>query len=164
MRLLTQTAFGLAFLALSACGPKPEPAESAAAPNALMTALEITAADLAARDKELSDDKYEGRGPGTTAGEASAQWIADEMKRIGLEPGDDGSYFQTVEMVAQTVDPATSNLKITAGGKTMDLKLGPDAVYITKHQDQPTVSFADSDAVFVGYGVVAPEATPRRTG
>jgi Zn-dependent M28 family amino/carboxypeptidase len=61
-------------------------------------------------------------------------------------------------MVAQTVDPATSSLTISGPAKTWDLKLGPDAVFITKHQDKPTVSFAESDLVFVGYGVVAPEA------
>jgi Zn-dependent M28 family amino/carboxypeptidase len=149
---------------LAACGPtKTEEAAAPAAPAApvlgkIETSPEITAADLAARVKELSDDKYEGRGPGTVAGEAAAQWIADEMKRAGLEPGNpDGAYFQTVEMVAQTVDPATSSLKIAGPDKTWDLKLGPDAVFITKHQDKPTVSFENSDLVFVGYGVVAPE-------
>lgn len=149
---------------LAACGPKEEGA-APAAPTAgpalgkIETSPEITAADLAARVKELADDKYEGRGPGTVAGEASAQWIADEMKRAGLEPGNpNGTYFQTVEMVAQTVDPSTSSLTIAGPDKTWDLKLGPDAVFITKHQDKPTVTFTDSDLIFVGYGVVAPEA------
>ncbi len=164
MKLRAMAATGLMFLALAACGEKPK--EEAAAPATpagpagakLTTSSEITAADLAARVKELADDKYEGRGPGTVTGEASAQWIADEMKRAGLEPGNpDGGYFQTVEMVAQTVDPATSSLKVAGKDKTWDLKLGPDAVYITKKQDQPTVSFEASDLVFVGYGVVAPE-------
>jgi Zn-dependent M28 family amino/carboxypeptidase len=164
MRLPTLAASSLIFVALAACGQKEEPAAAAPAPAGpvgakLTTSPEITAADLAARVKELADDKYEGRGPGTPAGEASAQWIADEMKRAGLEPaGPDGTYFQTVEMIAQTVDPATSSLKIAGKDKTWDLKLGPEAVYITKKQDKPTVTFADSDLVFVGYGVNAPEA------
>ena len=154
MRLLTVAATAL--LALSACGEKPKTAE-APPPTApagpvgakLTTSPEITAADLAARDKELADDKYEGRGPGTATGEAAAQWIADEMKRVGVEPGNpDGTYFQTVEMVAQTVNPDTSSLKVAGKDKSWDLKLGPDAVYISKKQDQPTVSFADSDLVF----------------
>ena len=33
-------------------------------------------------------------GPAPVTGEAAAQWIADEMKRIGLKPGNHGSYFQ----------------------------------------------------------------------
>ena len=153
-------------IALAGCGPKEDPkAEIPATPTGpvgavLSTSPEILAADIGARIKELADDKYEGRGPGTPNGEAAADWIASEMKRIGLEPGNpDGTYFQIVKMVAQTVDPARSSLKITGPeNKTWDLKLGPDAVYITKDQKNTTVSFTDSDLVFVGYGVVAPEA------
>jgi Zn-dependent M28 family amino/carboxypeptidase len=157
----------VAALALAACSPKPAETPAAEAPAAeappvgakLTTSPDILGADIAARVKELADDKYQGRGPGTVAGEAAAQWIADEMKRAGLEPAVDGTYFQTVEMVAQTVNKDTSKLAIAGpDGKTFDYKLGPDAVYITKRQDVNTVSFADSDLVFVGYGVVAPEA------
>src|SRR5262245_5967367 len=120
MRLLALSAASLLALALNGCGP----AKEAAAPSP--TSPEITAADLAYRDKELADDKYEGRGPGTEAGEKAADWIAAEMKRIGLEPGNpDGTWFQTVKMVAQTVDPKTSSLKVAGGGKSWHLKLGP---------------------------------------
>ena len=163
---MAQWGFGLLVLALAvACAPGPGVAtQTEVRPDAtpigarLATSPGIVAADLAARVKELADDKYEGRGPGTVAGEAAAQWIADEMKRAGLEPAVNGSYFQGVEMVAKTVDKETSTLVINAGGKVIELKLGPDAVYVTKRQDQTTVSFNDSDLVFVGYGVVAPEA------
>ncbi|RYZ15313.1 MAG: M20/M25/M40 family metallo-hydrolase [Alphaproteobacteria bacterium] len=168
MRLLALSATSLLALALAGCNPvepkkaaDPAPAADAGAvTSTLTTSPEITAADLGARIKELSNDKYEGRGPGTVAGEKAADWIAAEMKRIGLEPGNpDGTYFQVVKMVQQTVDPATSSLKIAGpNNKTWDLKLGPDAVYGTKDQKNATVSFADSDLVFVGYGVVAPEA------
>src|SRR5262245_14363567 len=139
MRLLTLSAASLMFVALAGCGPKeeakaPEPAAPAAPAGPvgakLTTSPEITAADLAARDKELADDKYEGRGAGTVNGGAAAQWIADEMTRVGMEPGGpNGSWFQQVDMVAQTVDPKTSSLKIAGKDKTWDLKDGPDAVY-----------------------------------
>lgn len=166
MRFLTLSAAGLISAALlAACGGE-APAPAGPAPAAppvgaqLTTSPDITAADLAARIQELADDKYEGRAPGTVPGEASADWIAAEFKRAGAAPGNpDGTYFQTVEMVAQTVDPATSSLKIAGPeGKGWDLKLGSDAVFITKDQANAKVSFADSDLVFVGYGVVAPEA------
>ncbi len=157
MRLLTLSAIGLMATALSACsGEKPPAPVAAAGP----TSADITAADLAYRVKELADDKYEGRGPGTPAGEAAADWIAAEMKRGGLAPGNpDGTYFQTVKMVAQTVDPAKSSLSISGpGGKVWDLKFGSETVFLTKDQKNTTVSFDTSDLVFVGYGVVAPEA------
>jgi len=74
------------------------------------TTPDINAADLAARDKAIADDAFEGRGPGTQNGEAAAQWIADEMKRIGLKPGNHGSYFQEVPSVQITLDAAKSSL------------------------------------------------------
>ena len=157
MRVLTLSAIGLMAAGLAACSGEKAPAPVAAASP---TTADITAADLAYRVKELADDKYEGRGPGTVAGEAAADWVASEMKRIGLEPGNpDGTYFQTVKMVAQTVDPAKSSLSVSGpGGKSWDLKYGPETVYLTKDQKNTTVTFDNSDLVFVGYGVVAPEA------
>src|ERR1700749_4557911 len=129
MKLTTFSALGAVLVALAACSPKPAEAPKAAEPAApaapaapvgavLTTTPDINGADLAARDKELADDKYEGRGPGTVTGEASAQWIADEMKRIGLEPAVNGSYFQDVDLVAQTVVPEKSSFGIAdAKGK-----------------------------------------------
>ena len=166
-----RAALAVAAIALAAaCSPAkpPEPVASATAPATpagpvaffAKTTPDINAADFASRDKELADDKYEGRGPGTVAGEASAQWVADEMKRIGLEPaGDNGTYFQTVQMVAQTVDPAKSTFGIDASGKAVAFEYGKDVVYASKRQKDTdaTVSFKDSDMIFVGYGVNAPE-------
>jgi Zn-dependent M28 family amino/carboxypeptidase len=148
-------AAGCVLVALAACSPK---STEAAKADVLTTSPEIKAEDLAARDKELADDKYEGRGPGTITGEASAQWIADEMKRIGLEPAVNGSYFQEVDEVAQTVTADKSNFSVAdAKGGKIDFQWGKDVVYATKHQKEDTVSFKDTDMVFVGYGVVAPE-------
>ena len=65
-------------------------------PGHPVTSPDITGADVLARDKAISDDAFEGRGPGTKNGEAAAQWLADELKRIGIKPGNHGSYFQKV--------------------------------------------------------------------
>src|SRR6478672_13400424 len=77
-----------------------------------VTTPEITGADVSARDKAISDDTFQGRGPGTQAGEAAPQWIADEMKRIGLQPGNHGSWFQPVPSVNIALDPAQSSLVV----------------------------------------------------
>src|ERR1700674_893700 len=84
-------------LALSSSPPM------AAEPNHPRTTPAISAADILARDKAISDDVFQGRGPGTEAGERAAQWIADEMKRVGLKPGNRGSYFQAVPAVTITM-------------------------------------------------------------
>ena len=131
-------------------------------PNA--TSPEITDEDLRVRIKTLSDDKFEGRAPGTPAGENAAEWIAKEMQRIGLKPGNNGSYMQTVEMVEQAIDPALSSIQISNALPGVDdtpqiiaPRLVEDTVIWTKRQNTAEVSIRETDMVFVGYGVNAPE-------
>jgi Zn-dependent M28 family amino/carboxypeptidase len=124
------------------------------------TRIDITEDDLHVRIAALADDAFEGRGPGADTGELAADWIAREMERIGLQPGgEDGTYFQTVGMVEQTLDEAASGLTFTGGasGRDFPMTLREDAVIWTKRQNLTETSFDDSDVVFVGYGVVAPE-------
>jgi len=155
-------AFALTACAPDAATPAPEtaaPAEELLLPLPEGTTPAITAADLAVRIKTLADDGFEGRGPGTPAGEASAAWIAAEMARLGLQPGgDNGTFFQEVKMVNQTVDQANSELVVTwPDGEDLSLGFKDQAVYWTKRQNADLVSLEPSDVVFVGYGVVAPE-------
>jgi len=128
------------------------------------TSADITSEDIAVRVKTLADDAFEGRGPGTDAGEASARWIAAEMQRIGLKPGANGSYLQVVEMIEQTLDESKSRLTFTTVGApdatsetTLPAVMGTDYVMWTKRQTADAMVFDPTDMVFVGYGVVAPE-------
>jgi Zn-dependent M28 family amino/carboxypeptidase len=124
------------------------------------TSADITASDLAIRIKTLADDAFEGRGPGSEAGEKAPEWIAAEMERIGLEPGgDNGTWFQTVGMVEQTLDTTASGLEFNGGrsGESYVMSLPDDAVLWTKRQNAQELEFTDSELVFVGYGIVAPE-------
>ncbi|MEL6257831.1 MAG: peptidase M28, partial [Pseudomonadota bacterium] len=92
----------LAAFAVNACSQAPsgdsDKNTASNGENALLlplpdnTTAEITSGDLATRIETLADDVFEGRAPGSSAGEASADWIADEMARLGVEPGVDGSY------------------------------------------------------------------------
>ena len=122
-----------------------------------VTSPTINVADLAARDKAIADDVFEGRGPGTAAGERAADWIADEMKRIGLKPGNHGSYFQDVPAVTITLGPQISHLEIKTPDGVVTPKFRDDVVWWTPRFASDTVSVADAPLVFVGYGVVAPE-------
>ncbi len=157
---------------IAACEPAEAPAPDASAtpgpvsqaspddfpmPSHPETSADITEADLHTRLSIIAGDVFEGRAPGTEAGEASAQWIADEMARVGLKPGDNGNWFQTVEMVATEVDLDTSSLSISINGEEETLKPGTDAVFWTKRQTEAPTDFTDSELVFVGYGIVAPE-------
>ncbi|MBV9548290.1 MAG: M28 family peptidase [Alphaproteobacteria bacterium] len=133
------------------------PAAATPYPGHPVTTAEITTADLMARDRAISDDAFEGRGPGTINGEAAAAWIADELKRIGIKPGNHGSYFQTVPAVTIQLDGAASQFAFETPRGAMTPKFADDAVFWTPHFASPDVSVANSDMVFVGYGVVAPE-------
>jgi Zn-dependent M28 family amino/carboxypeptidase len=117
----------------------------------------ITSADLLARTRAIADDRFEGRGPGTPAGERAADWLADEMKRIGLKPGNNGSYFQTVPAVTIALDAAKSSLAIAGPDGEKRFAFADEAVWWTPHYDRPAVRVEHAPLVFVGYGVVAPE-------
>ena len=135
---------------LLAAAPAPYPAHPVTSPD-------IKAADIAARDKAIADDVFAGRGPGTVHGEASAQWIAEELKRTGIKPANHGSYFQDVATAVIALDASKSTFAFTTpqGGLTPGF---PEAVaYWTPRYAQGDVDVKDSSLVFVGYGVVAPE-------
>ena len=122
------------------------------------TSAAISGDDIAQRIKTLADDTFEGRAPGTETGEAAARWIAEEMKRIGLQPGgENGSYLQPVGMVELTLDESQSGFSIQNGDEVKDLTLGTDTVIWSKRQTETPMNFSDSEMIFVGYGVVAPE-------
>ncbi len=105
--------------------------------------------------KVLSSDEYEGRAPGSKGEELSVTYIADQFKKVGLKPGNtDGTYFQTVPLVGITPTPAP--LVFKKGKQTQTLKWKDDVVAWTKHV-APSAALENSELVFVGYGVVAPE-------
>jgi Zn-dependent M28 family amino/carboxypeptidase len=110
---------------------------------------------LLAHTKILSSDEYEGRAPGTKGEILSVAYIADQFKRAGLRPGNtDGTYFQKVPLVGIT--PAPAPLVFAKGSERQTLKWKDDVVAWTKHV-APSASIENSELVFVGYGVVAPE-------
>jgi hypothetical protein len=121
----------------------------------LEPALEaITPDGLLAHIKVLASDEFEGRAPGTKGEELSVNYITDQFKKIGLKPGNpDGSYTQEVPLAGIKSDPRMSFI---VGDKTIDLKYPGDFV-ASSARLQPDINIDNSDVVFVGYGVVAPE-------
>ncbi len=158
--LLTVTAA----LVLSACNrgaPVPETTTATPAPETTAPAGThvfsdaIKADDFAELVKTLASDEFEGRGPGTPGEEKSVQYIKAQFERIGLQPGNNGDWFQTVPMQETTADETTT-MAIDVNGKPHTLKFGTDMVIGTR-TGQPEVKVDASELVFVGYGVDAPE-------
>ena len=147
----------LGLLALSASMIFATGCEPVAAPDTGVKPAIASASEIGRRIERLASDEFEGRAPGTAGGQAASQYIADEMKAAGLMPAvNNNSYFQTVELTAQTVLPS-STMGISHGEDViLDGNDIENAVFWTKRLDA-TVDVKDSEVVFVGYGVTAPE-------
>ena len=103
----------------------------------------------------LASDAMEGRGIGTKGLDAAATYIADEMKRSGLEPGGvDGTWFQPFEMTVGVRVGTNNTLALSsADGATTPLAFDRDWRPLA-FSESGTV---DAPIVFAGYGITAPE-------
>src|SRR5437899_2251162 len=145
-RIFCAVALGASFSLFAA--DKPE--------EKLKPALDVITPDaLLAHIKTLASDEFEGRSPGTKGEELSIKYISDQFRSIGLKPGNpDGSYFQEVPLAGIKSDPKM--VLAVAGKPPMELKYPGDFV-ASSARLQPEIKVDNSDLVFVGYGVVAPE-------
>ena len=100
-------------LALGAQNPKTQPTSHTPRP----TTAAITAGDLETRLYIYAADSMEGRETGTRGHLKATDYIAGQLKALGLEPmGDNGTYFQNVPVVRRSLDPSST---ITADGVTL---------------------------------------------
>ena len=102
----------------------------------------------------LSSDEFEGRGPSSPGEEKTINYLRDQFRAIGLNPGNGDDYFQEVPLVEMTVDNEP-RLRIGGADTTRTLAFGDEAVLWTKRVVEQSQLWR-SDLVFVGYGIVAP--------
>jgi len=151
-----------ATLALVACGKAPAPAaKPAVMPDPVPAAAQeaakaITGDVLRQAVTEISDDRYEGRAPGTRGDVLARRWLASELGKIGFQPGGaDGSWEQPFDLVGiKSQMPAKWTFKV--GRKRVDYKWWDDYIGASGTQ-APTSAIKDAELVFVGYGIEAPE-------
>ena len=109
-----------------------------------------------AHTRILASDEYGGRGPGTKGEELTVNYLVEQFKKIGLKPGNtDGTYVQKVPLVGITADGAPLVVRNAAGAEHR-VQWANDLVAWTKHVAD-SAAIENSEMVFVGYGVVAPE-------
>jgi Zn-dependent M28 family amino/carboxypeptidase len=137
--------------------PPPAPAASTpAAAVTITTAPKFEAAPMLEHIKVLSADEFEGRAPGTKGEELTVKYLEDAFRALGVKPGNsDGTYIQNVPLVGITGTNAAP-LTITNGATKRTFKWADDVVAWTKHVADGA-AIADSEMVFAGYGVTAPE-------
>ena len=140
----------LALLGLAACSTA---SDTATVPDVALPAMPMDLMKEATQT--LSSDAFEGRAPGTPGEEKTLAYLVDQFQKAGLQPGNNGSWFQDVPLVAITAQNV-SPLTFTGGTQPMSLKYGPEMVVGT-YRVTPKIEVKDSPVVFVGYGINAPE-------
>lgn len=157
---MKQMLIALAFAAAAASCSSDVPAQGQnAQPQAPATpsqAPDIDPNAILERTKVLSADQFEGRAPGTKGEELTVQYLVDESKKLGLQPGNpDGTFVQKVPLVGITGAEA-SPFTVTKDGQKRTFKWSDEVVAFTKRVTD-TASIENSEMVFAGYGVTAPE-------
>jgi len=118
-------------------------------------AASLNTDELAHDVQILSSDEFEGRFPASLGEEKTIEFLKTEFEKIGLKPGNGESFFQEVPLVEITASPQTK-LVITGGTNPLEFAYGDDFVGVTLRV-QEKVIVENSDMIFVGYGIVAPE-------
>ena len=101
--------------------------------------------------KTLASDEFEGRGPLTRGEVKTVGYLSEQYEKIGLTGAYKGKFLQPVKMAMIT---ANQDMELSIGD--LHFTAGKDFTARTK-QLQPLIDLRDSEVVFVGYGINAPE-------
>ena len=103
----------------------------------------------------LASDDYMGRKPFTEGETKTVNYLVEQFRQLGLEPGNGDSYIQSVPManILATAEPA---MQVNSIKGSFTLKAFDDYIIWTDKTDS-SFSLENTELVFAGYGVVAPE-------
>ncbi len=117
-------------------------------------AADLSADRLLADIAVLADDSLLGRAPGTEGETRTVAFLSNAFAEAGLQPGNpDGSWTQAVELVGIESEPVAT---FRAGGRVLPMKWRDDFVAVSRRTSD-VVEVPETEMLFVGYGVVAPE-------
>lgn len=111
--------------------------------------------DMKEATRVLSSDEFEGRAVGTAGEEKTVAYLIEQFKAAGLTPGNGESWVQQtpfIEITGHDFSPLT----IRGKGKNLAFSYGKQWVGASYRTDNP-IAIKNSELVFVGYGIVAPE-------
>jgi Zn-dependent M28 family amino/carboxypeptidase len=148
MARIAPRVIGIAALVVLALGAQPESSNKRALES-------IKAAQVLDYIKVLSSDEFEGRGPATAGEEKTIAYLTGQFQKLGLKPGNpDGTFVQLVPLVGFEAKHASGSFQ--SGGRPISLTFPQDFVAVSRRMSEE-VKVENSEVVFVGYGVVAPE-------
>ncbi len=104
----------------------------------------------------LADDKLKGRMPGTEGYQMAVDYVIDQFKQIGIQPGGDpGQYTQNLILRKSLVDNSSAKAALKDKSGNMDSLIFAKDFLPYPH---PMLSKASGEGalVFVGYGVDIP--------
>ncbi|MBV7258725.1 M28 family metallopeptidase [Erythrobacter crassostreae] len=116
---------------------------------------ELSEATMIDITRTLSSDEFEGRMPGTPGEEKTVALLTERFEAAGLQPGNGDSWVQEVPLVEIT-GKNFAPLTITNGETDLVYDFASEWVGVTYREDAQT-QLANSEMVFVGYGINAPE-------
>jgi Zn-dependent M28 family amino/carboxypeptidase len=134
----------------AACSSTPAP------PLTMAQLPDINTERVLADIRKLSSDEFEGRAPGSKGETLTVAYLTDQLKAMGLEPGNpDGTWTQKASMVGITPKPV-GGFVVRKGAQKKDFNINKDVVVFSRRATDE-VKLDNSELVFVGYGVQAPE-------
>lgn len=138
----------------------------------------ITAEQMAAHVQVLASDSFGGRAPASPGEEMTVNYLVEQFRELGLEPGNGDSWVQEVGLVSIEADPSAhlwiaggtaaagedgaqegdsaSEEADAAADSALALAYGDEFMAWTRRAVEE-VALEESPLVFVGYGIVAPE-------
>jgi len=150
MKYLTcRNAFLILIVVLAACKQK----ETTIDPQDGLSAFSADSMKL--HVSVLASDSFMGRKPFTRGEQLTLDYLQTQFAAAGLEPGNGNSFLQEVPMVNILATAAPGMEVVTPKGK-MNLKAYDDYIIWTDKTDS-SITLDQSELVFAGYGVVAPE-------
>ena len=103
----------------------------------------------------LASDSFMGRKPFTAGETLTIDYLQKQFTSIGLEPGNGTSFLQAVPMV-NILATAAPEMQVKSAKSNFTLKAYDDYIIWTDKTDS-SISLENTELVFAGYGVVAPE-------
>lgn len=103
----------------------------------------------------LAADEMGGRAPGSPGEDKTVDYLVQQFAAAGLQPGNGESWTQEVPLVKITASPEMT-MRVTGGEQPLELAYGSEMIAFTRRL-VPQVKVENSELVFAGYGIVAPE-------
>ncbi len=123
----------------------------------MASAQDFSATRISENIRTISADEFQGRYPGTEGERMVLAWLQAQYEEMGMEPGGpDGQWLQPVELKRYTPVAGATARWTGPDGQSHDLTIGTD-ITLRAVSNDGRASIQDTEMVFAGHGIHAPE-------